>query len=124
MRLVYERVPHRHVRLRPSDADGLVLARTLELAPGPFEGYLRDQLTRRADHRCAETMEEFLASQRAVTVQGQIRSGDRHEKDGRFPHRRPRTWVLAWANERKIEALTEQLIAAQAEFAQAQDQLG
>jgi len=123
MRLVYERVPHRHVRLKPSESNGLVLARTLELAPGPFEAYLRDQLTRRADHRCAETLEEFRAQPRAVTVQGQVRSGDRHEKDDRSPIDDPRTWVLGWANERKIEALTEQLVAAQNEFATLQQQL-
>lgn len=123
MRLVYERVPHRHVRLRPSESGGLVLARTLELAPGPFKAYLHDQLTRRADHRCAETLEEFQAAQRAVTVQGQVRSGDRHEKDDRSRIDDPRTWVLGWANERKIEALTDQLVAAQHEFVQVQEEL-
>jgi uncharacterized protein YPO0396 len=123
MRLVYERVPHRHVRLQPATFDGLRLAETLEVAPGQFERYLRDQLTRRADHRCAESLDEFRAAQRAVTMQGQVRSGDRHEKDDRSRIDDPRTWVLGWANERKIEALTEQLVAAQDEYAAVQETL-
>jgi uncharacterized protein YPO0396 len=117
MRLVYERVPRRQVALQPpSSPDGLLLVQTLELAPGPFEGYLRDQLARRADHRCAESLQEFHAASRAVTPAGQIRSGDRHEKDDRSRIDDPRTWVLGWANERKIEALTVQLTEQQAEF--------
>ena len=124
MRLVYERVPRRHVALRPPSSNaGLLLAQTLELAPGPFEGYLRDQLARRADHRCATSLQEFQEATRAVTAQGQVRSGDRHDKDDRSRIDDPRTWVLGWANERKIEALTAQLSEQQAEFTAIQGQL-
>ena len=124
MRLVYERVPRRQITLQPaSTSDGLLLAQTLELAPGPFEGYLRDQLGRRADHRCAESMQEFADATRAVTVQGQVRSGDRHEKDDRSRIDDPRTWVLGWANERKIGALTAELTEQQSEFTALQQEL-
>lgn len=124
MRLVYERVPRRQVSLQPaSGGDGLLLAQTLELAPGPFEGYLRDQLSRRADHLCAESLQQFSQASRAVTAEGQVRSGDRHEKDDRSRIDDPRTWVLGWANERKIEALTAQLHEQQEEFATVQQAL-
>jgi uncharacterized protein YPO0396 len=123
MRLVYERVPHRHVRLQPPAFDGLRLAETLDVAPGAFERYLRDQLTRRADHLCAESLDEFREAQRAVTMQGQVRSGDRHEKDDRSRIDDPRTWVLGWANQRKIDALTEQLVTAQTEYSAIQTEL-
>ncbi|HWH30605.1 MAG TPA: SbcC/MukB-like Walker B domain-containing protein [Mycobacteriales bacterium] len=124
LRLVYERVPRRQVALRPPvTTEGLRLFQTLELAPGPFEGYLRDQLARRADHRCAQTLEEFHDETRAVTAQGQVRSGDRHEKDDRSRIDDPRTWVLGWANERKIEALTAQLVEQQQEFSAVQQEL-
>ncbi len=124
MRLVYERVPRRQVALQPPrSTDGLLLAQTLELAPGPFERYLRDQLARRADHRCAESLQEFSEAHRAVTAQGQVRSGDRHEKDDRSRIDDPRTWVLGWANERKIEALTAQLTEQQTEFAAVAEEL-
>ncbi len=124
MRLVYERVPRRQVALQPpAGQDGLRLYQALELASGPFEGYLRDQLTRRADHVCTETLQEFQEASRAVTVEGQIRSGDRHEKDDRSRLDDPRTWVLGWANERKIEALTAQLLEQQREFTEVQEWL-
>jgi uncharacterized protein YPO0396 len=124
LRLVYERVPRRQVALQPPGGDaGLRLFETLELAPGPFSGYLRDQLSRRADHLCAESLQEFQQASRAVTVEGQVRSGDRHDKDDRSRVDDPRTWVLGWANERKIEALTAQLTEQQVEFTSVQQEL-
>ncbi len=124
LRLVYERVPRRQVALQPpGGGEGLRLFATLELAPGPFSGYLRDQLARRAEHRCADSLREFQEASRAVTVEGQIRSGDRHEKDDRSRIDDPRTWVLGWANERKIEALTAQLTEQQVEFTAVQEDL-
>jgi uncharacterized protein YPO0396 len=99
--------------MHPVDSDGLRLADTLEIAPGEFADYLRDQLARRADHRCADTLREFQDHPRAVTREGQVRSRDRHEKDDRRAVDDPRTWVLGWANERKIEALTRQLVGLQ-----------
>ncbi len=117
MRLVYERVPRRQIKLQPQAGAGeLRLADTLELAPGEFQSYLRDRLGHRADHRCCATLQEFAEAARAVTREGQIRSGDRHEKDDRSRVDDPSTWVLGWANERKIEALTKQLTGYQDEF--------
>ena len=70
---------------------------------GPFESLPRDQLAHRADHRVrqASTSSE---PRRAVTREGQVRCGDRHEKDDRSRIDDPRPWVLGWANERKIDA--------------------
>ena len=113
-RLVYERVAARRVPLQPTAAPGvLLLADTVEIADGAFRDYLRDQLVRRADYRCVDTVEQFRDERRAVTRQGQVRSGDRHEKDDRSRVDDPRAWVLGWANERKIAALTEQLVQQQ-----------
>ncbi len=121
-RLVYERVSDRRVTLvSASGEDGLILADCLEAKDGPFAAYLRNELVRRADHRCAETLEEFRASQRAVTRQGQVRSGNRHEKDDRFRVDDPRNWVLGWVNERKVAALTEQLVQQQAQWTAADE---
>ncbi|HMQ36349.1 MAG TPA: hypothetical protein PKA07_02205, partial [Micropruina sp.] len=121
-RLVYERVSARRVTLVPAtgSGDALVLADCLEVKDGPFADYLRNELVRRADHRCAETLAEFRAEQRAVTRQGQVRSGARHEKDDRFRVDDPRNWVLGWVNERKIAALTEQLLQQQNQWTAAE----
>lgn len=121
-RLVYERVSTRRVTLVPATGSGdvLILADCLEVKDGPFADYLRNELVRRADHRCTETLAEFRAEQRAVTQQGQVRSGARHEKDDRFRVDDPRNWVLGWVNERKIAALTEQLLRQQKQWTAAE----
>ncbi len=109
-RLVYHRVPERQVRVQP-DADGmhLRLVDTLLLEPGPFETFLAGELRRRADHRCVDSVAELAEAERAVTRQGQVRAGARHEKDDRRRVDDPRSWVLGRSNARKIEALTEEL---------------
>ncbi len=109
-RLVYERVPARRVPLQPRHGSGaLLLADTIEVADGPFREYLHGELARRADFTCVDTIEQFRDEHRAVTREGQLRSGDRHEKDDRFRVDDPRFWVLGWVNERKIAALTEHM---------------
>lgn len=116
-KLVYERVPAHRVALQPTRHDGLVLADCLDIKDGPFRAYLAHELTKRADHRCASGLEEFRSHKRAVTREGQVRSGERHEKDDRHRVDDPRRWVLGWANERKIAALRDELAAMQADLA-------
>ena len=116
-RLVYERVPVRRVPLQPRNAGRLLLlADTIDIADGPFRDYLRDELVRRADFTCVDTVEQFRDEYRAVTRQGQVRAGDRHEKDDRSRVDDPRSWVLGWINEHKITALTEHLVELQSQF--------
>ena len=124
-KLVFERVSARRVPLQRQAADGL--AGCMQAKDGPFHDYLLDELVKRADHRCASTLEQFRAERRAVTRAGQVRSGERHEKDDRHRVDDPRRWVLGWANERKIAALrseraelTEQAAVAE----QVRDRLG
>ena len=108
-KLVYERVPAQRVPLQPPRHEGLVLADCIDVKDGSFHGYLVDELTKRADYRCASSLEEFRGQRRAVTREGQVRSRERHEKDDRHRVDDPRRWVLGWANERKITALRAEL---------------
>lgn len=108
-KLVYERVSQHRVRLQPAGSDGLILADCIDVRDGPFEEYLRNELMKRADYRCAANLDEFRSQRRAVTREGQVRSGDRHEKDDRHRVDDPRRWVLGWVNERKIAALRTEL---------------
>ena len=108
-KLVYERVPGQRVPLQPPRHEALVLADCIAIKDGLFRGYLADELTKRADYRCATSLEEFRSHKRAVTREGQVRSGERHEKDDRHRVDDPRRWVLGWANERKIAALRSEL---------------
>lgn len=118
-KLVYERVPRQQVRLQPPGHDGLLLADCIEVKGGQFSEYLRNELTKRADFRCATSLEEFRGQRRAVTREGQVRSGERHEKDDRHRVDDPRRWVLGWANERKIAALGAELAELEIESAEA-----
>ncbi len=122
-RLVYERVPQRQVALQSHPGEALVLADTLEVAAGPFRDYLRNEVIKRAGHRCVDTIAEFRDADRAVTRAGQVRSGDRHEKDDRSRVDDPRSWVLGWVNERKVAALTEQLVGQQADLLTIEEQV-
>jgi uncharacterized protein YPO0396 len=108
-KLVYERVARQRVPLQSPGREGLWLADCIEVKDGPFHQYLVDELTKRADYRCSSSLEEFRSERRAVTPEGQVRSGERHEKDDRHRVDDPRRWVLGWANERKIAALREEL---------------
>lgn len=118
-KLVYERVPRQQVRLQSSGAGGLQLADCIDVKDGPFDEYLRNELTKRADFRCAANLEEFRNERRAVTREGQVRSHERHEKDDRHRVDDPRRWVLGWANERKIGALRTELAELQTQRAKA-----
>ena len=108
-KLVYERVPQHRVRLQPTAQDGLLLADCIDVREGQFEDYLRNELMKRADFRCTASLDKFRSERRAVTREGQVRSGDRHEKDDRHRVDDPRRWVLGWVNERKIAALQTEL---------------
>ncbi|MPZ96434.1 MAG: AAA family ATPase [Propionibacteriales bacterium] len=122
-KLVYERVSARRVPLQRQASAALLLADCLTVRDGDFGDYLRDELTRRADYRCVDSVEQFQAERRAVTREGQVRSGDRHEKDDRTKVGDPRTWVLGWANERKVAALTDLLTTQQQVHLAAKDRL-
>jgi uncharacterized protein YPO0396 len=58
-----------------------------------------------------------------VTREGQVRSGERHEKDDRHRVDDPRRWVLGWANERKIAALRDELAELDEKLATAATEL-
>jgi len=122
-KLVYERVSVRRVPLQREASQALLLADCLSVRDGDFLDYLRGELTRRADYRCVDSIDELRAERRAVTREGQVRSGDRHEKDDRTQVGDPRSWVLGWANERKVAALTALLISQQETHLAAKDRL-
>lgn len=118
-RLTYERVPDRRLPLQPAADGTLLLADCVEIREGLFREYLAVELAKRADHRCAPTLEVFRRERRAVTREGQVRSGERHDKDDRHRLDDPRRWVLGWANERKIAALRSELDELEVERARA-----
>lgn len=104
-RVVYYRVR------RETRPDPVLHARSLvdklEVRPGTgFTDWLSAQVGRRFDLACATTPAEFRSESRAITVNGQIKSGgERHEKDDRRALGDRRWYVLGWDNTDKRRAL-------------------
>ena len=107
-RIVYFRVPTRVGSQATVTGDGShpLLFDLLEVKPdSPFADWLAIELTKRANHACVDDTSEFRSVQKAVTVTGQIKDRDRHEKDDRRRIDDRRNYVLGWSNEQKIDAL-------------------
>ena len=109
-KFVYFRVPER-LAPRPSAArgPGLWLVDCLEVDAGtPYAAWLRSELDRRAGYACVDDVSEFRSTLRAVTRAGQLKDGDRHEKDDRQRVDDRRHYVLGWSNQAKIDALLDE----------------
>src|SRR5699024_11114914 len=123
-KLVYHRVREQGQNaVADPPGDHLLLRDTLEVESGPFAAFINGELSKRADYLCAESLDEFRAANRAVTQQGQIRAGHRHEKDDRYSLDDPSRWVLGWSNEHKVSALTDQLTQAQTRLLAIEDEI-
>jgi len=71
-----------------------------------FYGWLEREISRRFNFICCDSLDEFRRLPRAVTRQGQVKSGGkRHEKDDRHAITDQSRYVLGWSNREKIQAL-------------------
>lgn len=104
-RLVYYKVQ----TSRPADAPDLpadALLRKLSIKPdSPFYGWLEQTLWQRFNVVCCTTQEQFRREPRAITRAGQIKGGERHEKDDRHALADRSRYVLGWSNTAKLAAL-------------------
>ena len=74
----------------------------------PFEDWLEQELEKRFNYQCANTIEQFRSLPRAITRQGLVKHGrTRHEKDDRRAIDSRRFYVLGWSNAEKIKALQQ-----------------
>ncbi|MCK5663489.1 MAG: hypothetical protein KAI17_08375, partial [Thiotrichaceae bacterium] len=65
---------------------------------------------------CAVSLDEFRRQPKAITPQGQVKSGaSRHEKDDRHAINDRSRFILGWDNKAKIKALQQTLTAVQRE---------
>jgi len=92
--------------IRELDPDSLIYKIDIKSHP-VFTSWLEEEIARRFNYQCCRDMKAFQHKKRAITMQGQTKSGGiRHEKDDRFAiHDRSR-YVLGWSNQAKINALT------------------
>jgi len=118
-RLVYLRMIAQPDIVKPLNPKSSV--RKLKFAPGPHGVWLRNDLAARSDYLCADSIEEFRASTRGLTISGQIKhSASRHEKDDRHPVNDRSRWVMGFDNAAKLALyqskaadVAEQLTAVQ-----------
>ncbi|WP_125614373.1 ATP-binding protein [Specibacter cremeus] len=121
-RLVYLKVADTPAA-RPAAAD--TLASKIAIKPGtPLREFLLDELGRRFDHHCCADMAEFRRHPKALTINGQLKSGGgRHEKDDRKALTDRSTFVLGWDNHDKIARLRAALEEAEGHARTAADGL-
>jgi uncharacterized protein YPO0396 len=106
-RLVYFRAREAAGNDAALSADPDSLVRKILVKPDtPFYSWLQEQLAERFDYACCEDLEMFRRHPRAMTRNGQIKSGgQRHEKDDRRSIHDRSQYVLGWSNKEKIRAL-------------------
>ena len=101
-RLVYLRTLRRPPVQKSLSSNSL--PRKVNVAPGSYHEWLRDELRARFDYECAETIHAFRNASRAITQQGQVKHGpSQHEKDDRFRVDDRSRWVLGFDNRSKLD---------------------
>jgi uncharacterized protein YPO0396 len=121
-RLVYFRVRPVEGRRAETQPDSLV-DRVVVKTDGAHRDWLRAELARRFDYVCCDTLERFRRERQALTRAGQVKGGERHEKDDRHRLDDRTRYVLGWTNRAKLDALEAQEKAMRARLADAGGQL-
>lgn len=108
-RLVYFRVgKNAHERIETAVPDSLFHKVRIQ-SDSPFYDWLRKKITHDFNYVCA-SLDDFHRLPKAITTQGQIKSGaERHEKDDRHALNDRTRFVLGWDNQAKILLLEQQL---------------
>ncbi|MGB7649767.1 MAG: ATP-binding protein [Gallionella sp.] len=114
-RLVYFRTAS-EVRAAAMPSTHSLLGKIEIKADSPCYLWLESELARGYDYVCCAELDEFRRHPKALTPQGQLKSGGvRHEKDDRSRIDDRSRYVLGWSNEGKIHALQTQLAHQQSE---------
>lgn len=117
--LVYERVPEHperpSVQLEPQS-----LVHKLRVQPGVFHEWVSIRLARDFNYRCVAHPDELAKYRYALTREGLIRRGARHEKDDRKNLHERTSWVVGTSNEKRLEAFIARLEAEREKYDAAQ----
>ncbi len=106
-RLVYFKVPASQARDAEPGGDERSLIHKIRIKPdSPYYAWLSREMGKRFDYICCDTMEDFYRQPRALTMNGQIKTGARrHEKDDRHSIFDRSRYILGWQNKEKIKTL-------------------
>ena len=109
-RIVYHRLSlKRTARVLVQDHPDLLISRLEFHTDSPYSAWVRNQIASQYDYYCVPAVDALLQHRKALTRQGLIKNGERHEKDDRSAHRNRRRHVLGWDNQRKIGQLKTEL---------------
>ena len=109
-RLAYSRMVPQAGSQRSQGAQSLV--RKLNVSPGPWAEWLREELKTHFDFECADSLAAFRAASRAVTREGHVKhSATRHVKDDRERVDNRARWVLGFDNRAKLALYREKAAA-------------
>lgn len=112
-RLVYFKVPLAFEPAQKLFAPPKALVHKLEFHPdSPYSAWVKYQIMLQFDYLCADNLGEFEIYKKALTRQGLIKSGARHEKDDREQFNRSQ-YVLGWSSQSKVDFYRHQLEALQ-----------
>lgn len=110
-RLVYYRVREATHYLNQQTHPDSLLNKVEIKSDTVYYDWLHRELQQRFDYQCCGDLNDFRRSEKALTPNGQIKSGKfRHEKDDRHNLQDKSRYVLGWSNKEKIELLSQQLI--------------
>ncbi len=110
-RLVYFRIPP---QVKPNSSSRLpddALFDKVEIKHDtPFYDWLENELREHFDYVCCHTLQQFARAPKAITRNGQVKSGKaRHEKDDRRNLLDRKHYVLGWSNADKIKAIEKEI---------------
>lgn len=102
-KLVYYRVG-RGDALGTRQPDKRSLVHKLDIRDHAHRGWLHDELVRRFDYACVDSVAGLRHADKAMTREGQIKHpGDRYEKDDRRAIDDRRSWLLGFDNRDKLK---------------------
>lgn len=118
-RLVYQRIEDRvptTMKRWPTNQDSLLNKLDFKES-GIYRDWLEYQLIQHYDYYCTDDLDDFYGSVQALTSNGLLRKGGRHEKDDR-----PNQWSrvnyrLGWDNTAIVRLLMEQKKQAESDIA-------
>jgi uncharacterized protein YPO0396 len=104
-RLVYEHVTDNPLEQHPEAG---TVCEKLEFHPDHKLGrWVKQQIIRQYDYMCLGDEKNIDRYHKAITLNGLVKNGQRHEKDDRTDRNDPSRYVMGWNNEKKKERLLQ-----------------
>ena len=109
-KIIYLRMPNSKQAVRHrSPKEESSLAFKIEINEDiAFYEWIWEQICQKFDYACTTTIEDFRRKEKAITINGQIKSNrSRHEKDDRKFVNDRSNYILGWENKEKIKEFKE-----------------